>query len=306
MKIVFMGTPEFAVPALKSIYNSRHEVVAVVTQPDRANARGKKIELSAVKRAAEELSLPILQFGRIRDCAEELKALHADAFVTAAYGQILSQEILDIPRFGVINIHASLLPKYRGSAPVARAIEAGEKELGVTIMRTALKVDSGDVLVSESKIFETQTAGECLAELAEIGAEIIVPALDAIEEGRAVFTPQDEENASYQPMLKKEDGLLSFDKMTEEVINFVRAMNPWPSAYFTSRFGRIKVLRAEAAEGFGKAGEVVFCDRKNGLVVATSDGAVRLSEVQGEGARKMSDADFILSKKFSKGEKIYG
>lgn len=306
MKIVFMGTPEFAVPALKAIYNSRHEVVAVVTQPDRANARGKKVEPSAVKSAATELSLPVLQFQRIRDNAEELGKLNADAFVTAAYGQILSQEILDIPRFGVINIHASLLPKYRGSAPVARAIEAGEKELGVTIMRTALKVDSGDVLVSKSKVFDTQTAGECLEELAKLGAEIIVPALDAIEEGRAVFTPQNEDEASYQPMLKKEDGILSFDKTTEETVNFVRAMNPWPSAFFNSEFGRIKVLRAVSAVGEGKAGEVVFCDRKNGLVVATADGAVRLSEVQGEGSKKMSDTDFILSKKFRVGEKING
>lgn len=299
-----MGTPEFAVPALKSIYNSKHEIVAAVTQPDKVNARGKKVEPSAVKAAAEELSLPVLQFQRIRDNAEELRKLNADAFVTAAYGQILSQEILDIPRFGVINIHASLLPKYRGSAPVARAIAAGEKELGVTIMRTALKVDSGDVLVSESKIFDIQTAGECLKELAELGAKIIVPALDAIEEGRAEFTPQNEAEASYQPMLRKEDGLLSFDKTTAETVNFIRAMNPWPSAYFQSKFGRIKVLRAEAAEGAGAVGTVVACDRKNGLAVKTADGAVRLSEVQGEGSRKMSDTDFILSKKFDVGEKI--
>lgn len=304
MKIVFMGTPSFAVPALKALNDSRHEVVAVVTQPDKINARGKKVEPSAVKSAAEELSLPVLQYARVRDHAEELKELAADVFVTAAYGQILSQEILDVPKYGVINIHASLLPKYRGSAPVVHAVLAGEKVLGVTVMRTALKVDSGDVLVSESESFDTQTAGECLERLAMLGAEIIVPALDSIENGTAEFTPQNEAEASYQPMLKKEDGRLSFDKSAEEAVNFIRAMNPWPSAYFESRFGRIKVLKAEAVEASGEVGTVLCCDRKNGLVVACRDRAVRLSEVQPEGSRRMSDADFTLSRKFGIGEKI--
>ena len=306
MKIVFMGTPKFAVPALKALNQSEHEIVAVVTQPDKINARGKKVEPSAVKAAAEELSLPVLQYERVRDRAEELKALSADVFVTAAYGQILSQEILDIPKYGVINIHASLLPKYRGSAPVVHAILAGEKELGVTVMRTALKVDSGDVMASKSESFDTQTAGECLERLAELGAEIIVPALDSIERGTAEFTPQNEAEASYQPMLKKEDGRLSFDKTAEQAVNFVRAMNPWPSAYFTSRFGRIKVMKAEAVDASGEVGEVLFCDRKNGLVVACKDRAVRLSVIQPEGSRVMNDADFILSRKFDVGEKIDG
>lgn len=298
-----MGTPAFAVPALKALNCSRHEIVAVVTQPDKVNARGKKVEPSAVKAAAEELSLPVLQYARVRDRAEELKALAADVFVTAAYGQILSQEILDIPKFGVINIHASLLPKYRGSAPVVHAILAGEKELGVTVMRTALKVDSGDVLVSESESFDTQTAGECLERLAILGAEIIVPALDSIENGTAKFTPQNEAESSYQPMLKKEDGRLSFDGTAEEAVNFVRAMNPWPSAYFNSKFGRIKVMKAEAVDASGVVGTVLYCDRKNGLVVACRERAVRLLEVQPEGSRKMSDADFMLSRKFDIGEK---
>ncbi len=306
MKIVFMGTPQFAVPALKALNNSRHEIVAVVTQPDRVNARGKKVEPSAVKTAAAELSLPVLQYDRVRDRAEELKKLSADVFVTAAYGQILSQEILDIPKFGVINIHASLLPKYRGSAPVVHAVLAGEKELGVTVMRTALKVDSGDVMISKSESFDTQTAGECLERLAVLGAEIIVPAIDSIENGTAKFTPQNEAEASYQPMLKKEDGRLTFDKTAAEIVNFVRAMNPWPSAYFLSRFGRVKVMKAEAVDASGEAGSVLYCDKKNGLVVAGRDGAVRLSVIQPEGSRVMKDTEFILARKFNIGEKIDG
>lgn len=304
MKIVFMGTPAFAVPALKALYASKHEIVAVVTQPDRVNARGKRVEPSAVKAASKELSLPVLQFARIRDNAAELEKLSADVFVTAAYGQILSEEILNIPKYGVINIHASLLPKFRGSAPVVHAILAGEKELGVTIMRTALKVDSGDVLVSVSESFDTQTAGECLERLAVLGAEIIVPALDSIENGTARFVPQNEEEASYQPMLKKEDGRLTFDKTAQKTVDFIRAMNPWPCAYFDSKFGRIKVWKGEKADGSGDAGTVLFADGKNGLVVATGEGAVRLLEVQAEGSKRMSAADFMLSRKFTVGEKI--
>ncbi len=309
MKVLFFGTPHFGVAPLDAIYSSHHEIVGVVTQPDRPNARGNKIVLSPVKARAIDLGLAVYQYESIRteDSIRELTALGADVFVTAAFGQIFSTRVLEIPPHGIINVHASLLPRYRGSAPVNQAIIAGDKTLGVTIMKTALKVDSGDVLLQKSADFTTENAEECLEVLSKLGGEAIVEALDLIESGKAVFFPQNDEEATYQPMLKKEDGVIDFGKTAEELVNFIRGMTPWPSAYTSSKYGKIKVLEAAATDiaPSGDCGSIHTAD-KTGLYVNVRGGVVRILKLQLEGAKAMRDVDFLLGRKFNVGDKLGG
>ncbi len=309
MKVLFFGTPDFGVAPLDAIYHSRHEIVGVVTQPDRPNARGNKIIFSAVKARALELGLPVLQYESIRteEAIEELKDIGADVFVSAAYGQIFTTKVLDIPKHGIINVHASLLPKYRGSAPVNQAIIAGDSTLGVTIMKTALKVDSGDILLQKSADFTTENAEECLAVLSKLGGEAIVEGLDLIEEGKAVFVEQDHAKATYQPMISKADGIISYAKTPIELVNFVRGMTPWPSAHTTSKYGKIKVLQAEATSMTpnGIEGSVHTAD-KSGLYVNVKGGVVRITRLQLEGSKPMRDVDFLLGRKFCIGDILGG
>lgn len=307
MKVLYLSTPEFGVQPLEALVASPHEVVGVVTQPDRPSGRGKKLNASPVKLKAQELGLKVYQFDRIRNETEVLRGLGADCFLTAAYGQILSQEVLDIPRYGVINIHASLLPKYRGSAPVPRAIENGDEVIGVTFMRTALKVDSGDMIRKISARFTEENSEEVLSALSAMAAEEVSDVLTSIEDGTAVYQPQTESEATWQPMIKKEDGAIDFSFTPKKLVDFVRAMNPWPSAYFTSKYGRIKVLRAQVSDltPTGEVGTVVSAD-KRGLFVNVSDGVVRLSVVQAEGSKAMPDTAFLAGRKFFEGEKLIG
>ncbi len=309
MKVLFFGTPDFALQPLNALCNSRHELVAVVTQPDKPNARGNKIVYTPVKTRALELGLPILQYNSIKspEVIEKLKKLDADVYVTAAYGQIFTTEVLNIAKHGVINIHASLLPKYRGSAPVNQAIIAGEKTLGVTIMKTALKVDSGDVLLQKSADFTTENAEECLMVLSKLGGDAIVEALDMIEDGVAIFVEQNHQEATYQPMLKKEDGIIDYDKTKVDFVNFVRGMTPWPSAQTTSKYGRIKIIKASITD-FNKDGEAgtIYDAGKKGLYVNVKDGVVRLEKLQLEGSKAMDDTAFLLGRAMEKGEKLGG
>lgn len=301
MRIIYLGTPAFAVTPLQSIMQSSHEIAAVVTQPDKVNARGNKSLPCAVKVFAEQQGLKVLQFDRIRnaDAVELLKSLNADIMVTCAYGQILSQEILDLTRYGVINIHASLLPKYRGSSPVQWALMNGEKEIGVTIMQTAYEVDSGDILLQETiTLSGSENAEETLEKLSPLGAKLIVKALDLIESGNAVFVPQQKDKVTHFPMLKKSDGKLDFNKSAEQVKNFIRGMNPWPGAFTMTKYGMLKVKRAETAEGKEGAvpGEIILSHAKEGLVVQCGEGAISLLRVQGENAKEMSFADYLRGK----------
>ena len=227
MKIVFFGTPDFALPSLRACVDSGHEVVAVVTQPDRERDR-KKISFSPIKQLAAELRLNILQYEKVsRDGTEELRALGADLFVTCAFGQILSQKILDIPPLGTINVHASLLPKYRGSAPIQWAMIDGCRQTGVTIMRTVLKVDAGDILISKStEIGKEETAGELFDRLSVMGGELLKDAIKLIADGKAVYTPQDESRATHCRMLEKSDGLVNFDMPAEKLDCLIRGLTP--------------------------------------------------------------------------------
>lgn len=301
MKVIFLGTPEFAVSVLDAINRSRHEVVAVVTQPDRVNGRKNKITFGKVKEYALQKGLPVLQFPNVsKDGEETLRALSPDVMVTCAYGQILRQNILDI--CPIYNVHASLLPKYRGSSPVQWALINGEKEVGVTVMKTELGVDTGDMMAKDKIVLSgEENAEETLALLSHLGADLIVQTLDKAEKGELTFEKQKEEEATHCRMLVKADGKLDFTKSAEEVKNFIRGMTPWPGAFTTYNGGTIKILKAATEAGEGKPGEIVLSDPKKGFVVACGTGHLRLLVVQGENGKAMDAKAYLLGHKIPVG-----
>ncbi len=306
MRIVYLGTPDFAVKPLEAILKSKHQVLAVVTQPDKPVGRKGIITPCDVKVCAINNGVKTLSYDKIRvDGVEELKSLNPDIMVTCAYGQILSQEILDIAKYGVINIHASLLPKYRGSAPIQWAIINGEDTTGVTIMQTDIGVDTGDIIKSVSlKINDGESAGELFDRLSILGAQTIVGVLDDIESGNYTKTKQNESLATHTKMLKKEDGIIDFNKSSKDIVNLVRGLNPWPVAYTYLKGKMLKITSATKCDIKGNVGEVLFADIKNGLIIGTLDGSIKINELQLEGAKKMSSHDFLLGNKIQKGDKL--
>lgn len=300
MKIVFLGTPDFAVESLQAVYDAGHEILAVVTQPDKERNR-REVTFSPVKQRALDLGLKVLQFSKIREEGEEiLRELAPDVMVTCAYGQIISQSILDIPKYGVINVHASLLPLFRGSSPIQWAILTGQKRTGVSIMRTALQVDSGDVLLQKSvDIGEDETAGELFDRLANLGAEALVEGLGLIESGRAVFTPQDHSKATHYPMLSKEDGHIDWNSNAQEILCKIRGMNPWPSAYCYLDGKIFKIWRANVAQDELGIGEIQIQGKS--MKIGCGDGAIEALEVQLEGKRRMDTASFVAGVKIQNG-----
>lgn len=304
MKIVFLGTPDFAAPILNAILASRHEVSAVVCQPDKVNARGNKVVYSPVKEIALKNNLPLYQFEKIsRDGVAALKDIDADIMVTAAYGQILSEEVLKICPHGVINVHGSVLPKYRGASPVQWALINGEKRVGVTIMQTALAVDSGDILlIKEIDLSGDENAAEVLSMLSKAGGEAIVEALNLIESGKAVFTPQNHAEATFCKKIDKEDGRIDFTLPAEDVKNFIRGMTPSPSAYTDTPCGRLKILRAAVSQEDyqGVPGQIVKSS-KNGFTVQCGKGALDILDVQLEGSRAMECSAFCCGHKIAEG-----
>ena len=309
MKTVFFGTPDFAVMPLEKLINSNHDVVAVVTQPDRPKGRSGKPVFSPVKEVALKYSVPVLQFDKIRkEGVEALKSTGADIFVTCAYGQILSREIIDIPPFGIINIHASLLPKYRGAAPIQWSILNGDKKTGVTIMKTEEGVDTGDIILQrEIAISDSDTSGTLFEKLSLLGADAATEALDMIERGKAVFIPQDHEKATYVRMLKKEDGNIDWSRSAEDLFNFVRGMNPWPCAFSNYCGKNIKIWAIEISQNVitnALPGQILTSDKKSGITVATGRGAVKITELQLEGAKRMSAKDFLLGRSFEVGTRF--
>ena len=301
MKLIFLGTPDFAVPVLRAINNSKHEILAVVTQPDRPVGRKAIITPCAVKSEALNLGLKVLSYEKIRlEGVEDLRALNPDIMVTCAFGQILSQEILDIAKHGVINVHASLLPKYRGSAPIQYSVINGDSETGVTIMQTGLEVDSGDILLQSSlNIGEDETAGELFDRLSILGADLIVCALDKIERGEITPIKQDHSKATHVKMLRKEDGVIDFSKPAIEIKNLIRGLNPWPIAFTRYEDKTLKIFKAKVVEGSGVAGEVLSSDKT--IIVATGDKALEIEELQLEGSKRMSAKEFLLGRKIPVG-----
>lgn len=302
MRILFLGTPDFAVAALERIVGTDNEVVGVVTQPDRKRNRGE-VSFCPVKQFAVEKGIKVYQYESIRkEGVEDIKAINPDIMITCAFGQIISQEILDIPKYGVINIHASLLPKYRGSSPIQWCLVNGESKTGVTIMRTALAVDSGDILLQkEIDILPEENAGELFDRLAILGGQAIVEALEIIADGRAVYTPQQESQATHYRMISKEDGKIDWSKSAREVFNKMRGFTPWPSAFTTLDGKLFKILKCVVSDKIfdGKEGEVVIEERK--AYVVCGNGTVELKEVQLEGKKAMPVSDFLLSGKLKTG-----
>jgi methionyl-tRNA formyltransferase len=296
MRLAFLGTPTFAVPTLERLFERGHRVLAAVTQPDRPKGRSQALAMPPVKEAALRLGVPVYQPERVKrpESVDYLRSLAPEAMVVVGYGQIIPQAIIDIPRFGIINVHASLLPKYRGAAPVQWAIANGETHTGVTTMQIDAGLDTGDILLSaETEIGPSETAIELGARLAAMGADLLIRTLKGLEAGSIAARRQDPAEATYAPLLKKEDGRIDWTFPAEAIHNRVRGFQPWPGAYTAFRGGALRIWRsrpvaASCLAGFA-AGQLASLTP---LVVSCGSGALELIEVQLEGRRRMSAADF--------------
>ncbi len=298
MRIVYMGTPDFAVPPLRAMAQAGYEIAAVVTQPDKPRGRGKSLQPTPVKEEALRLGIAVWQPQKVREPAfiEALRGLHPDIIVVAAFGQIIPKDILDMPPFGCVNIHASLLPKYRGAAPIQQAVIDGEKESGVTIMRMGTGLDTGDMIAKVVvPLSEEETGGSLFDKLAEAGADLLVKTLPDIFEGRAVYEKQPEESPTpYAGMITKEMGRMDFSKSASELERLVRGLNPWPSAFTFLNGKTLKVWKSAAVqEKTNAAPGTVVGSGKEGIRVACGEGVLLLTEVQLEGKKRMGAEAFL-------------
>jgi methionyl-tRNA formyltransferase len=304
-----MGTPEFAAPSLRTLIASEHDVVGVFTQPDRPKGRGKKLQMSPVKEIALQAGIPVFQPQKIRaDGLKDLQGLTPDLCVTAAFGQILSQAILDVPKIGTVNVHASLLPRHRGSSPVTWAILQDDKITGVTTMMTDAGIDTGDILLQrEVPITDEDTAGSLTKTLSKVGSKLIMETIRRLDIGDCPREKQNETDMTYDPMLKKEMGKLDFSQSTRSLFCRVRAMNPWPCAYAETAKGNLKVWKAEPVQLdiIGKPGMVLSADPKNGFIISTGNGALKLIEIQAPNAKRMSTEAFILGRMIDSALPLY-
>ena len=307
MKTVFMGTPDFAVPPLHALIEAGYEVAAVVIQPDKPKGRGKTLLPTPVKEEALMHEIPVYQPQRVRknpEFLETLKEIDPDIIIVAAFGQIIPKEILELPKFGCINIHASLLPKYRGAAPIQQAVIDGEKESGVTIMQMGEGLDTGDMI---SKIIiplaQDETGGSLFGKLAQAGAELLIKTLPSIEQGTAEREKQPEESPTpYAAMITKQMGLMNFSKPAEELERLVRGMNPWPSAYTFINGKTLKVWKCKVSgEQTDAIPGTVFLTDKEGIHVACEKGTLILTEVQLEGKKRMDTEAFLRGYHIEKG-----
>jgi len=304
MRAVFFGTPEFAVPSLLALLETC-QVVAVVTQPDRPRGRGRVLASPPVARVARQRGIPVLQPVRLKapEVIEQIRSYQPHLIVTAAYGKIIPKEILDLPPLGAINVHPSLLPRYRGASPVSAAIRHGETTTGVTIMYQSMELDAGDIILQRTTpIAPEETARTLEARLAVLGAEALVDAIGLIAQGRAPRIPQDSGQATYAGKLEKAHGRIDWTRPAAELVNLIRAMDPWPSAYTWHRGRLLKVWRAEALPGEGRPGTVVEIRRGEGFVVGTGDGTLLIREVQPEDRRRMSADEFVRGVHLQAGE----
>ena len=313
MQVVFFGTPDFAVLPLQALLDSGHDVIAVVTQPDRQSGRGRRMKPCPVKVKAQKAGLRILQPQKARypGFIDELKILSPAVIVVVAYGQILPSGIIHLPEYGCVNIHASLLPKHRGAAPINRAIINGEEKTGITTMLMDEGMDTGPVLLQEeTDIMPEDTAGSLSQRLSKIGADLILPTLQGLEDGSLKPEPQAGE-ASYAPLLKKSDGLIQWSKSAEELYDFVRGMNPWPGAYAFVEGERVKILKSApvclpgknssgGAAGNDEAGVIVKA-AKNELVISAGSGGLSLLEIQPAGKPVMPVKAFLQGRRLREG-----
>ncbi len=289
-----MGTPDFSVPALDKIA-SEHEVVAVVTQKDKPKGRGQSLSYTPVKESALKLNIPILQPDKVKEDSfvEELRALNPDVIVVIAFGQILSKEILEMPKYGCVNVHASLLPKYRGAAPIQWAVIDGEERSGVCTMKMDEGLDTGDIIdVEEVTLDSKETGGSLFDKLAELGGELILKTLQNLEFGNAQFIKQDDSKSTYAKKMTKDLGHIDFTKDAVSIERLIRGLNPWPSA-FTYLDGKVmKIWDADVVDASGEPGTVIS-EYKDSFVIATGDKALKVNELQLEGKKRMKASDFL-------------
>ena len=306
LRLVFFGTPEFAVPTLDALLRSRHALVGVVTQPDRPRGRGQKTTDAPVKARALAERLPLLQPERLGDPAfvAALAGLRADLGVVAAYGKILTDTALATPRLGLLNVHASLLPRYRGAAPVHRAVINGERETGVTIMRVVKALDAGPMLAKASRpIGPDDTSEEVERDLARLGADLLVSTLDALAAGRVRETPQDEAAATYAPRLTKDEGLIDWACSAQQIHDLIRGLRPWPHASTWLAGQRVIVLQSTMSSQSPAAPPGTILEAAGDrLRVATGAGIVKLVEIQPEGKRPMTVRDFLAGHRIFQGD----
>lgn len=308
MRIIYMGTPDFAVNALEKIVEAGHEVVACYTQPDKPKGRGKALQPTPVKVRAMEHDIPVYQPAKLRDQenVDVINEYAPDAIVVAAYGQILPESILNIPRYGCINIHASLLPKYRGAAPIERAIIDGEKETGVTTMYMAKGLDTGDMIEQSVVPIEDDDTGESLTDkLAACGAELIISTLEKLENGNAVRTPQDDSKSCYAAMLSKDMGHIDFMQPAEQIERLVRGLQPWPCAFTSINGKNVKIYGAKVVDVpcATVPGQIVNVTKKS-FAIACGAGALQITRLQPEGKKPMDTAAFLAGNKLSEGQQI--
>lgn len=296
MKVIFMGTPDFSVGTLEALMEAGHEVTLVVTQPDKPKGRGKAMQYTPVKETALAHGIEVYQPAKIREteCVEYLKKYEADIMVVVAFGQILTKEILDMPKYGCVNVHASLLPKYRGAAPIQWAVINGEKVSGVTTMRMDEGIDTGDMILKEEvELDSEETGGSLFERLAKTGAELCIKTLTAIEDGTATYTPQDNAQATHTKMIKKQLGEIDFTKSAEEIERLIRGLNPWPSAYTHWNGKTLKIWKASVLEKESGKEPGTTEVGKNTIAVQTGKGMLQLEEIQLEGKKRMQTDAFL-------------
>jgi methionyl-tRNA formyltransferase len=307
LRIVFFGTPSFAVPTLEALLTSRHRVVGVVTQIDRPSGRGQKTTRPPIKIRAQEAGTPVLQPHRLRDPAflDALAGLGADLGVVAAYGKILTEQVLAAPRLGLVNVHASLLPRYRGAAPIHRAVMNGDLESGVTIMRMVKALDAGPMLAMVKRpIDPDETSEEVERDLATLGAAALLKTVEALAEGPVAETPQDEAAATYAARLTKEEGAIDWARPARAVHNLVRGLHPWPHAFTFYRGQRLIVLRSAVVAATAAPAGTILEAVGDGLHIAAGQDAIAIREIQVEGRRPMSTRDFLAGHPLSVGDRL--
>jgi methionyl-tRNA formyltransferase len=306
MKIVYMGTPEFAVPALAKLHENGYHVDLVVTQPDKARDRGKKVQFTPVKEKASELGIEVTQPEKIRgnlEFIQKIESMKPDLIIVAAYGKILPVELLEIPRLGCINIHASLLPKYRGAAPIHRSIIEGEEMTGVTLMYMEEGLDTGDMIAARSTHIGKKTTSELHDELSVMGAELLIATLPYIEKGINGRTRQDDSKATYAPMVFKQDGLVDFSKSPVEIERLIQGLNSWPGAYTYYRGEPMKLWKAEALDETSKSPDgTIMGVSSQGIKIAAGGRTLLLTKIQMPGKKAMDVSEFLKGNRIKTGE----
>lgn len=301
MRVVFMGTPDFAVPSLQKLLDAGFEVCAVYTQPDKPKGRGHKLQAPPVKELALRHEIPVFQPASLRkeEVQQELKSFQPDVIVVVAYGKILPKAVLDLPRLGCINVHGSLLPKYRGAAPIQWTVINGDGTGGVTTMFMGEGLDTGDMLLkAETPVGAEETAGQLFDRLKDLGANLLLETLEKLERGKLTPVPQNEEDATHAPMLSKELSVIDWSKPARELHDLIRGLNPWPSAYSYLDGKKLKIHASRVAEGSGEAGKAFSKD--GNLLVYCGKDALELTEIQTENGKRMDGKSYLLGHPLNK------